>query len=70
MWLLIMQSRHEGSDAYWCRVAVLLLTLCLMNMCGSAITFEEFIGYPFDEVNSVFLVENSLSIATEGVCVS
>ena len=67
-----MRSRHAGSGAYWCRVAVLLLTLCLMNKCGSVISFEEFIGYPFDEVNghSVFLVENSLSIATEGVCVS
>ncbi len=47
-----MQSRrHADSGASWCRVAALLLTLCLMNESGSAIPFEEFVGHPFDESN-------------------
>ena len=58
MWLAIMQSRRRHADggASWCRVAALLLTLCLMNESGSAIPFEEFVGHPFNENNgySVF----------------
>ena len=45
----IMRIPQVDSGASWCRVAVLLLTLCLMNESGSAIPFEEFVGYPFDE---------------------
>ena len=45
-----MQSCLASSGAYWCRVAVLLLTLCLMKS-GSAISLEEFVGYPFNEHN-------------------
>ena len=51
-----MQSCHASSHSSWCQLAVTLLTLCLMSESGSAISFEEFIGYPFNEVNgySVF----------------
>ena len=51
-----MRSRQADGGASWCRVAVLLLTLCLMNESGSAIPFDEFVGYPFNESNgySVF----------------
>ena len=51
-----MQSRQADSGVSWCRVALLLLSLCLMNESGSAISFEEFVGYPFNESNgySVF----------------
>ena len=53
---MIMQSRQADGGAPWCRVAVLLLTLCLMNERTSAIPFEEFVGHPFNESNgySVF----------------
>ena len=51
-----MRSHQADGGASWCRVAVLLLTLCLMNESGSAIPFEEFVGHPFNESNgySVF----------------
>ena len=56
LWVVIMQSHRAGSGVDWCRAAVLLLTLSLTNKCGSAITFEKFVGYPFDDSNgySVF----------------
>ena len=51
-----MQSCQPGGGVHWCRAAVLLLTLCLTNKCGSAITFEEFVGY--DVVKMVSMEEN------------
>ena len=48
----IMRSPLADSGASWCRVAVLLLTLCLMNESGSAIPFEEFVGYPLMRVTA------------------
>ena len=56
-----MQSRQAGS-IYWCRAAVLLLTLCLTNKSGSAITFEEFVGYPFDEANGYSIFPRGLDL--------
>lgn len=47
----IMWNCHTSSCASWGTVAVLFLTLCLMNERGSAISFGEFIGFPFNESN-------------------
>ena len=54
--LAIMKSRQADSGVSWGRVALLLLILCLMNESGSAISFEDFVGYPFNKSNgySVF----------------
>ena len=51
LWLVIMRHSRASSDAYWSRVAVLLLTLCVTNESATAVSFEEFFGYPFNESN-------------------
>ena len=56
-----MQSCQSGGGVRWCRAAVLLLTLCLTNKCGSAITFEEFVGYPFNESNGYSIFPRELN---------
>ena len=45
-----MQSCFVSNGVCWYKVAVLFLIFCLMKR-GSAISFEEFVGYPFDEAN-------------------
>ena len=59
-----MQSRRRHADggASWCRVAALLLTLCLMNESGSAIPFEEFVGHPFNESNGYTVFPRGLDL--------
>ena len=51
-----MGSCRASGCVFFGRVAVTLLTLCLAIENASAISFEEFIGYPFNEVTgySVF----------------
>ena len=62
MQLAIMQNRQADSGVSWCRVALLLLILCLMNESGSAISFEEFVGYPFNESNSYSVFPRGLDL--------
>ena len=61
LWLVIMRSCQAGGGVHWCRVAILLLTLCLTK-CGSAITFEEFVGYPFNESNGYSVFPRGLDL--------
>ena len=55
-----MQICYASNGAYWCKVAVLFLALCLMKR-GSAISFEEFVGYPFYETNGYSVIQSDLT---------
>ena len=60
-----MQICYASNGAYWCKVAVLFLTLCMMKR-GSAISFEEFVGYPFNEANDYSIFPHGID-HTEGL---
>ena len=60
-----MQICYASNGAYWCKVAVLFLTLCMMKR-GSAISFEEFVGYPFNEANGYSIFPRGID-HTEGL---
>ena len=57
-----MWRYQAGGGVCWCRIVVLLLTLCLTSKCGSGISFEEFVGYPFTEANGYSVFPRTLDL--------